>query len=463
MKPIVIEYVVERNLCIGCGACTALCPENALTMGFNMFGEYNPASIEGCTKGCGICLKICPFGDGNPDEDTIAKKLYGDVPSIQHRSEVGYFSGLYAGYSKVGRHREQGASGGMATWLLETLLQEGYVDAAICVKQNSDPEQLFSFTVVTTVEGVQESSGSAYYPVELSGVIRHVLSKPGRYAIIGLPCFVKAIRLAQQKNKILRERIVVVLGLTCGQSKSKHYTSYLSALAGLEGKPTKVHYRSKDLKQPAANYYFSCNNESNAEHRVSRKNGFSEVWGNRWFTPNACNYCDDIFAECADATFMDAWLPEYSSDPYGTSLILVRSPELMNLIQQGCDSHRLDADVVDVSRIIRSQRGVISTKRRDLAHRLHEAELRRDFCPKKRVQPEKCSPLERWRLRVIGAMQTRSRQFTPNQYYSAADILTLRRVMQLDVIQLRLIRLSNYPRRVVRYVNEMLLRKIKHI
>lgn len=33
--------------------------------------------------------------------------------------------------------------------------------------------------------------------------------------------------------------------------------------------------------------------------------------------PRACNYCDDVFAECADVTCMDAWLPEYSQDHRG--------------------------------------------------------------------------------------------------------------------------------------------------
>lgn len=38
----VIDKVVHKSLCIGCGVCAGLCPNHALRMEFNAYGELNP-------------------------------------------------------------------------------------------------------------------------------------------------------------------------------------------------------------------------------------------------------------------------------------------------------------------------------------------------------------------------------------------------------------------------------------
>jgi coenzyme F420 hydrogenase subunit beta len=374
-----ITNTVKHDLCIGCGLCAALCPQDILAMQWNQYGEYNPVEVSPCTTECGLCAKICPFAGSGENEDIIAELLYGAAPGIQHRSETGYYLASYVGYSE--EHRPTSASGGVATWILETLLAEGVVDHVLCVAPTGDPERLFAFQVFDTAEEVRTGAGSAYYPVEMSGVIRQVLEVPGRYAITGLPCFLKAIRLAQQRNKKLRERVVVTVGLVCGQLKSRQFTEYIADLAGVRGEVTGVRYRGKSLDQPAINYHYMFMAADGEEHKIFWNEGISEAWTNRWFTPAACNYCDDVFAECADVTCMDAWLPEYSQDSRGTSLVLVRSPAVREVLERG-QGVRLDP--IPVERVIQSQAGVVAVKRRHLAYRLY---LDREGAPKKRVAP----------------------------------------------------------------------------
>lgn len=315
MKRTAIKEIVENDLCIGCGFCAALCPEEVLEMAWNRYGEYNPTEVASCSTECGLCLKVCPFADHDENEDTIGKSLYGKVQGIGRHPEAGYYLATYVGYAD--EHRPTSASGGVATWLLEKLLAEGIVDHAVCVAPTGDPERLFNFAVFDTPGSVRAGAGSAYYPVEMSEVIRHILETPGRYAVTGLPCFIKAIRLAQQKNPKLRERVVVTVGLVCGQLKSRHFTEYIASLAGLSGKAAWVRYRGKGQDQPATNYHYAFTSETGAVRKIFWNDGIAEAWTNRWFTPRACNYCDDVFAECADVTCMDAWLPEYSQDHRG--------------------------------------------------------------------------------------------------------------------------------------------------
>ncbi len=458
MRPIILSDIVDHDLCIGCGVCAAICPDDVLSIQFNRFGEYNPVDIKDCLKECGLCSKVCPFSDGNPDEDTIGERLFGKEIEIQHRPETGFFLETYVGHSKIGGHRENGSSGGMATWLLQTLLEEETIDRVVCVTANPDPGKLFRFVVFSTIDEVTRSSGSVYYPVELSDVMRYIMEHPGRYAVIGLPCFVKAVRLAQKRNRHLRERIVVVLGLTCGQLKGKYYTAYLAAIAGLKEAPTRVYYRGKDPEQSAANFYFSCSGSGGEEHRVYWSGGVSEAWVNRWFTPNACNFCDDIFAECADVTFMDGWLPNYSMDYRGTNFLIVRSDIVNKALQGGIENGSLDANTITVDEVIRSQAGVIAVKRAQLADRLYRAHKLGNRTPIKRVKGRPIqNPLVKREIVIKEEMQQMSRKNLPAA--SRSDVLDsddMRRSMKKQLDRIGLLRKLSagltFPVQGVRYL-----------
>jgi coenzyme F420 hydrogenase subunit beta len=446
MKSSVITNVVEQDLCIGCGLCAALCPQDALSMQWNRYGEYNPVEVSPCITECGLCLKVCPFSDTGENEDTIGERLYGAVPGIQHRSETGYYLASYVGYSE--RHRATSASGGMATWLLEALLTEGVVDHVICVAPTGDPEKLFAFRVFDTAEDVRTGAGSAYYPVDLSAVIRQVIEVPGRYAVTGLPCFLKAIRLAQQRNKKLRERIVVTVGLVCGQLKSRHFTDYVAALAGVQGEVTGVRYREKSADQPASNYHYTFTATDGGEQWIFWNEGIAEAWTNRWFTPGACSYCDDIFAECADVTCMDAWLPEYSRDSRGTSLLLVRSPAMREMVERGQGA---SLDPVPVERVIQSQAGVVVVKRQHLAYRLY---LDRQGVPEKRVAPARPkNPLLRQEVVLKERMRVASRD---RWGAGEQDAEHLREVMGPDLRRLgagrQISKIITFPVRILWYI-----------
>ncbi len=76
-------------------------------------------------------------------------------------------------------------------------------------------------------------SRSAYSVVQVSEITAHILAHKGRYAVIVLPCIAKAFRNAQLVSKELRERVVVLAGLVCGQTKSINFSQYLSSVAGV--------------------------------------------------------------------------------------------------------------------------------------------------------------------------------------------------------------------------------------
>lgn len=386
MNATVTTEIVKNDLCIGCGMCAALCPTKILAMKWNERGEYAPVAITSCITECGLCLKVCPFTDSGNNEDTIGKVLYGSIPKINHKPETGHYISAYAGHADE-VHRAIGASGGIGTWLLEKLLEDGTVNYVICATPDEEPERLFSFKIFGSPEGVRTGAGSVYYPLEMSEVIKKILETPGKFAVVGLPCFIKAIRLAQMKNKKISDRISVTIGLVCGQMKSKYFTDYIASMAGVRNRFVAVRYRGKSSDRPVNNYYYTFIESTGESKKIYWNDGISEAWVNRWFTPRACNYCDDVFAECADAVCMDAWLPEYAQDCKGTSLMLIRSEAIAKLIEGEISSGTILLKTIPIEKIVESQAGVITNKRKKLSHRLYDDINHMRKAPVKRVKP----------------------------------------------------------------------------
>jgi len=368
----VIQKVVEKGWCIGCGMCAAVCPKNRLEIHWNKRGEYNPVEVDRCAdcpEGCSLCYQVCPTHGKTKNETDIGQEWYGSVNGIQHTDETGYYLSAYVGYSDKNDHQKNGASGGIATWTLETLLETGAIDTVAAVGHTTDPDKLFEFKICKTSEDIRACSRSAYYPVETSQVIRHILHNDGTYAIIGLPCVCKAIRLAQDKFPKLKQRIKYVLGLTCGHQCSKFFAEYICALGG--GNPHELKefiFRKKDLTQPAYNlamYFRSGKGKDVVSRQVLWNDGVGFAYVNGYFQLPSCFYCDDVFGECADVTFMDAWLPEYKNKKQteGHNLVLVRDLRIDVYIQKAIRND-LPIAQLPVEKVIKSQHVVLDRKRR---------------------------------------------------------------------------------------------------
>ncbi|KKG07949.1 Coenzyme F420 hydrogenase/dehydrogenase, beta subunit C-terminal domain [Methanosarcina mazei] len=430
MKPNVIDEIVKNDLCIGCGTCAGICPQKILKIQDNEYGEYIPYEVQVCDSRCGLCLEVCPFNN-NENETQMGAKIYGSTEGMKYLPETGYYLDSYVGYSN--EFRQSSASGGMATWLLAKLLKEGIVDYVICPTPQKNPDKLFSFEITSDENSVKAASGSVYYPVEMSEVIQKIIEVPGRYAVTGLPCFIKALRLASQKNRKLRERIVFTIGLVCGQMKSKNYTKYIAALAGNKdlNKIQNVYYRGKSPEKPASNFYFQSTDEHGSQHKIFWNEGVSEAWVNRWFTPNACNYCDDVFAELADVTLMDAWLPEYSRDSRGTNLIITRSSFIDKLLSNEIKNEKINIQEIPIRKVIQSQIGVIDIKRTQLSYRLHLAEKNGLSVPEKRVKAvNDIGIFKKKEVRVKSKAQKESKEiFIVNYKNDGLDIKSFRNEM----------------------------------
>lgn len=392
MKPVpkVLTEVVNNDLCIGCGLCVHSCPANALTMTWNDYGFLIPKQNGDCDSH-NDCIKVCPF---NPlpseevkTETEIANSFLTD--SAFRHPKIGKYYGIYVGYSN--QFRLTSSSGGIASYIFTELLDKGIINHVISVKDSAKPGNHYEYSVSSSKEEILAMAKTKYYPVTLANVLNEIHSSEGKIAVSGVACFIKAIRLAQLKDPVLKEKIPFLSGIICGGVKSKYYTEYLAQRAGAETGFEEPEYRIKNPESSAGDYSFGCTENKSGKRKTIRMKTVGDMWGTGLFKANACDFCDDTTTELADISLGDAWIEPYHRDGRGTSIFVTRSELADKLIKEGIKSEKLSIEELDLPRFLASQKGSFNHRHTGLSVRIKEAKKRKQPVPPKRFGNEKVS------------------------------------------------------------------------
>jgi coenzyme F420 hydrogenase subunit beta len=409
-----ISEIVQNDLCCGCGVCAAVCPHDLLEMNWDEEkGELIPIVKRSCKNDCQLCQEVCPFSFGQNGKNFVYEETFCNVENMHYNEITGYYLEAYVGYSTRSGQRERGASGGMVTWTLETLLKEGHIAGAITVINSPDYKgRLFEYAILNHPGEIQKAAKSKYYPVDLAQTIRQIIKEKSqaKYAVVALPCRAQALRRAMIKMPKLKAKIAFILGLTCGQLPNRHYTEYLAEAGGIPlANLAEVDFRRKQSGQHAGNFGFVPKDKTGREGGLIPYSTLPfYLCYHYFFTHRACQYCDDIFAEAADATFMDAWLPEFARDPQGHSLILVRNKSLDQLLCNTLADCQIEE--ISVNAVMQSQAGVIKNRREILAGRLWYAKTKGYRIPERCVNPsEKNYKAYKYRLNLQDAILNQSK------------------------------------------------------
>lgn len=389
--PLVIDVIVKNDLCVGCGICVVQCPSQALRMDWNYLGFLVPVQIGNCDNERD-CIDVCPF---NPDpkvdvrsEDEISDRFL--TQATIKSDKIGTYINLYAGYSL--EHRSTSSSGGLATYVSKQLLRQGVVDYVVAVRECNDPHAHYEYGVIKAEDEVVAFSKTRYYPVTLAKAIQKVKELDGYVAVSGIPCFIKALRLAQYKDLTLKVKVLFTIGIVCGGLKSKLYTDFLAGSLNVDKlKVISPQYRIKDFNSRASDYSFGFINADTGDYEMIKMSLLGDMWGTGLFKANACDFCDDVTAELADISLGDAWIEPYDIDGAGTNVIITRTPLADQLINRGIEEGDLIIDRISESVVVKTQRGSFNHRHNGLGYRIDLARRNGIVIPPKRKLNEKAS------------------------------------------------------------------------
>ena len=171
--------ICSKNDCVGCFSCYNICPQDAIKMIEDEYGNIYPKIIDKKCIKCNMCKKVCPS----------INKFDGIKPKE-----------AYAVYNKNEKIRMESTSGAAATtFYLEVLSKGGVVYGASNIFNNDR----FKFIRIEKQEDLYKVKGSKYvhcYMEDNLKKIKNDLNSKKNVLFIGTPCQVAGVKSFLSKD-----------------------------------------------------------------------------------------------------------------------------------------------------------------------------------------------------------------------------------------------------------------------
>lgn len=354
-----LARVARGDLCAGCGACVALAPD-ALRMEMTPPGYLRPQ-----TKG--------PVS--NAQNEAIARVCPGLGQRVQagerHNDPLwGPFEAMYSGWSTDPELRYAGASGGALSGLLAHLIASDVVDAVI--ETSSDPEVVVANAIIVgdSHDDIRAAAGSRYAPsaplADLPERLAEHRRTGRRFAFVGKPCDVAALRAMQDEDPELTQAIPVALSFFCaGVPSQTGAEAVLSALGVTSDQVRGFRYRGQGWPGRA-----TATLADGSERAMS----YHDSWGGilSKHVQHRCKICADGTGIAADIACADAWEADDRGYPLfeegeGRSLIVTRTDLGRRLLEEAIRAGTLAVQPFDPKTLVEIQPGQRERRRALLA------------------------------------------------------------------------------------------------
>ena len=302
------------NTCCGCGACAAICTNQAINIEKNSFGFYQAKiDVEKCI-GCNLCRKVCAFYGYKGDVITENDKLYA----------------MKSNNIKV---LQNSSSGGFAYELSDYCLKNGY-DIFGCTYNNLIHEAEHIKIKHDSAEKLSKLSGSKYLQSNTAKIFSEIL-KSEKGVFIGTPCQIAAVnKFLILKNK--REKFILVDLICHGVPSYNMYHKYLKFIKDkFQIKTiTSVIFRWKKKGWRDIYIYIKDCPDNKFYFQEQHKDLFYKFFLLGHCYMQSCFECNYRKNTAADIRIGDYWGTKYHNDKTGVSMVITHTEKGEKLIEK---------------------------------------------------------------------------------------------------------------------------------
>ncbi|GGI86914.1 hypothetical protein GCM10007973_24170 [Polymorphobacter multimanifer] len=350
-----LARVSRADSCSGCGLCAALAPQ-AITMAMQPPGylrpqQHAPISAQTDTAIADACpgLIVDPT-PAAPVEDA----LWG--PAIE----------VATGYATDDTLRYRASSGGAISALLIHAMDSGLVD--FVVQTGADPAHPLANETRATTDAaeVADAAGSRYTASAPLERIEEWLARPGRFAFVGKPCDVAALRARARTDPRVAEKVPLMLAFFCAGIPSAAGTRRILKRLGVEENDVAT-FRYRGDGWPG---YATATRQDGSSERMSYADSWGQILSKE--VQFRCKICPDAVGGHADIAAADAWYGDERGYPSfeeqeGRSLIMARTPAGAAILDAARMAGSIKSTPLAITEIIRMQPHQARRKRQLLA------------------------------------------------------------------------------------------------
>jgi coenzyme F420 hydrogenase subunit beta len=324
-----------------------------------------PIAVDDRSWGSGKEFDICP-GKGYPIVK-IAQYLFPDAPNFD--TELGRWRVAYAARTTDEQIIRNASSGGVMTGIAAYLLESGIVDGVVTTKlKYGENGPRPKTTIVTKKQDLFQTQGSKYCPVTVFDTEPDIATFNGKLAFIGTPCQIAALRMLQQQDPSIGEKVILTIGNFCGGYRDLRETDKIIERAGF--RKTKVSFfRYRGGGQPGSMLIKDrdCREVQLPYPQYSRMTGIVKYL--------RCRICVDATGELADISCGDAWIPRFLETKKGWSIVMARSELAEKILTKMQQTGDLCISDVSVQEIKASQYDNLNSKKKRQTARMKMFQL----------------------------------------------------------------------------------------
>ncbi len=308
-----VEDVAAYRMCIGCGACAAMCPEENIELVDLEHDGIRPFKKNQQCQNCVKCVDVCPgytleHTQPGAGIDQRLRKTWGPVREI------------WEGYAADKDLRYHGSSGAAASALALFGLKSGTARGVVHIGPDPDTPWKSRTEVAHGFKELLNRTGSRYAPASPCDALRTVRESDEPVVFIGKPCDVAAVRRAQQMDPVLSERIVCLVSIFCAGTPSTNGTRELLRTLDVQPEHVKA-FRFRGRGWPG-HVAIQKRGERGLTDMISYKDSWHML---QRFRPLRCHLCPDGTGEFADIACGDPWYHEVTGEDPGRSLVIART------------------------------------------------------------------------------------------------------------------------------------------
>jgi len=338
-----LRRVARGELCTGCGLCASV-SAGAVEMVTVAPGYSRPRQIGPLAEDAErLIAAACP--------GTVVEP-WQRAPQRHH--VWGPWCRVLTGHATDEDIRRRASSGGAVTALLIEALTSGLVERVMHVTADPDRPTRNVVRWADTPDEIIAGAGSRYAASSPLEGICQALAQGRRFAFVGKPCDVSALRRLAAKDPRVGELVPIVLSFFCGGTPAHDGADHIVRAMGLEPDEV-VAFRYRGHGWPGL---------TRAETRDGRvgEMRYAHSWGNHLASQVQfrCKICPDGVGGAADIACADAWYvneygyPGFEEAP-GRSIVLTRTAAGEALLDQAVRSGVLAVQPLDIAEIDQMQ------------------------------------------------------------------------------------------------------------
>ena len=335
----IIDKIKKRHFCIGCGLCASVLGTDKCKMELGQDGFYHPVvQSEISKKDSKTISRLCP---GIHIEGNKQSGVWGAMQSVEES------------WSSDSTIRHKAASGGVVSSLALYLLESHSVDAVLQVGVEDGSYLYNKLKISRTREDIVSNAQSRYAPALVFDDIVNILdSSEERYAFIGKPCDIAAMKNLLNEFPKYNDRIKTFISIFCAGMPSYNASVMTWQMSGRTDEPASLKYRGDGWPGN-----FRAVWKDGTDFKLSYNDSWGKILGRH--IGFRCKICPDGIGMLADVAVGDSWTtkngyPDFTESD-GRCFVMVRTSNGSKIMNDAEKNGYIVRNSLDINKIAEMQ------------------------------------------------------------------------------------------------------------